>query len=140
MKPDSSVVDSISVIPFLYDPTVIVNLKLELPLYITKTTDINSDFCPLKWWKLHTSEIPEWRSTAAKVLLLQPSSTERVLSMYIEQHLQQSSRLRFTGVYRSIGLTPIQQNVNSTVMDFVCVCLIFQDSSYNVYIGMHAFE
>ena len=82
MKPDSSVVDSLSVFPFLNDPTVIANLKLELPLYITKTTDINSDFCPLKWWKLHSSEIPEWSSTAAKVLLLQPSSAavERVFS------------------------------------------------------------
>ena len=89
MKPDSSVVDSLSVFPFLNDPSVIENLKLELPLYITKTADINSDFCPLKWWKLHSSEILEWSSAAAKVLLLQPSSACcGTCFLYIEQYLQ----------------------------------------------------
>ena len=89
MKPDFSVVDSLSVFPFLNDPSVIANLKLELRLYVTKTADINSDFCPLEWWKLHSSEIPEWSSAAAKVLLLQPSSACcGMCFLYIEQYLQ----------------------------------------------------
>ena len=68
MKPDSVMVDSLSVFPFI-TRAIIIKLKAELPTYIAKTADVSSDMDPLEWWKLNCSELPSW-STAAKMALL----------------------------------------------------------------------
>ena len=70
-------------LPFLDDSTVLSNLKVELPSYLAKAFQVNSDFDILEWWKLHEAELPHWSSAVKKGLLLQPSSaaSERVFSL-----------------------------------------------------------
>ena len=79
MKPDATVIESVSIFPF---PAIISDLMAELPTYIAKAEEINSDFCPITWWKSHSPTLPKWSAAASKILLLQPSSAaaERVFS------------------------------------------------------------
>ncbi len=53
---------------------------MELPSYLAKASQVNSEndnFDVLKWWQLHENELPGW---ASEVILVQPSSaaSERV--------------------------------------------------------------
>ena len=81
MQPDITVVDSLSVFPFLVDATA--GLKVELPTYLAKAADVSPSFSPLEWWKANATELPCWSAAARKVLLVQPSSaaSERVFSL-----------------------------------------------------------
>ena len=68
-------------IPFLKER--IPGLKQELPLYLTKSSDIPESTDCLQWWKTYATELPVWSSAAQLVLLVQPSSdaAERVFSL-----------------------------------------------------------
>ena len=72
-------VDSLSILPFLSAQTL-SELKEELPLYISKVSDVGASFCPVEWWRLNSTSLPKWLAEARKVLLIQPSSAaaERV--------------------------------------------------------------
>jgi len=74
-------VDTLKVFPFLID--MITLLKSELSNYLAKTADVSEQFDPLEWWKLNSSELPNWSCAARKVLVLQPYSvaSERVFSL-----------------------------------------------------------
>ena len=79
----ASDLDQLKVFPFLEDSSVLSNLKVELPSYLAKASQVNSDFDVLEWWKLHEDQLPHWSSAVKKGLLLQPSSaaSERVFSL-----------------------------------------------------------
>ena len=80
IQPTALDLDQLKVLLFLDDSTVLSNLKVELPSYLAKASQVNSDFDILEWWKLHEAELPHWSSAVKKGLLLQPSSaaSERV--------------------------------------------------------------
>ena len=82
MKPDASVVDQLTAIPFVKSP-VIEELNSELPLYMACAKDVDSSFCPLIWWKQNSNHLPAWSKEARKIFLIQPSSAsvERVFSL-----------------------------------------------------------
>ena len=42
MQPSASDIDSLTAIPFLNDPTIIANLKKELPVYLAKADSVSS--------------------------------------------------------------------------------------------------
>ena len=58
-------------------------LKQEFPLYVVAAEDISSEWATLIFWKQYANNISKWKETAAKILLLQPSSAaaERVFSL-----------------------------------------------------------
>ena len=82
LNPDATVVDSLQAFPF-FTPSVLADLKSELPSYLAKAADVAADFDPLEWWKAHAVDLPNWSSAAGDVLLVQPSSAaaERVFSL-----------------------------------------------------------
>lgn len=82
IQPTASDLDQLKVFPFLDDP-ILPNLKTELPSYLAKASQVHGEFNILEWWKLHENELPNWASTAKKVILIQPSSAaaERVFSL-----------------------------------------------------------
>ena len=84
LRPDSSSVDSLKAFPFYQDNTLLDNLKVELPCYLSSAVDLGQDIDPLDWWKRHSETLPHWSAAAATVLLIQPSSAaaERVFSLY----------------------------------------------------------
>ena len=53
IQPTASDLDQLKVFPFLEDSVVLSNLKVELPSYLAKASQVNSDFDILKWWKLN---------------------------------------------------------------------------------------
>ena len=73
-------INALSVFPFLNDPTTINSLKVELPSYAAKASDVSPDFDVLEWWKCNKDDLPHWSLAARKVLVVQPSSAaaERV--------------------------------------------------------------
>ena len=81
MEPTLSTVDTLATFPFLKEK--LLDLKHELPLYISKAADVSESFDCLKWWKTYTTDLPIWSSAAKQVLLVQPSSaaSERVFSL-----------------------------------------------------------
>ena len=83
MQPDAATVEqSLLAIPFLSAPSVVTNLKAELPDYIARAADTSADFPVLDWWKQNGSALPSWAGAAKKILLLQPSAAaERVFSI-----------------------------------------------------------
>ena len=76
-----AMIDTLVVFPFLKEK--ISSLKQELPLYLTKSSEIPDSTDCLQWWKTNTTELPVWSSAAQLVLLVQPSSAaaERVFSL-----------------------------------------------------------
>ena len=70
------------VVPFLNDPTVIANLKEELPTYLGRSTDVDPPDIA-QWWKNNELQLPNWSAAAKKACLVQPSSAaaERVFSL-----------------------------------------------------------
>ena len=108
IQPTALDLDQLKVLLFLDDSTVLSNLKVELPSYLAKASQVNSDFDILEWWKLHEAELPHWSSAVKKGLLLQPSSaaSERVFSLlnnsfndrqynFLEDYIEASIMLQY---------------------------------------------
>ena len=74
MQPTASSINALSIFPFLSSPQIISELKEELPLYLSKSTDVDSSFSSVEWWRLNSSSLPKWSAAARKILLIQPSS------------------------------------------------------------------
>ena len=72
-KPDAATLDSLQAFPFL-KPSILRNLKSELPTYLAKAGDIDASIHPLDWWRNHSADLPYWFAAAADVLLVQRSS------------------------------------------------------------------
>ena len=74
IKPDAATVQELlTSIPFLNTTTVIDGLKAELPTYLARANDVDSELCPLEWWQRNSGDLPHW-SAATKMLLIRPSS------------------------------------------------------------------
>ena len=75
--------NTLTAFPFLNKPSIIDNLKSELPAYITLAQHVAPTVEPLQWWREHKQHLPYWSKAMADVLLVQPSSAvaERVFSM-----------------------------------------------------------
>ena len=71
-------IDTLTMLPFLKEK--ISGFKQELPLYLTKSSDIPESTDGLQWY---ATELPVWLSATQLVLLVQPSSAaaERVFSL-----------------------------------------------------------
>ena len=96
MQPRAADLDSLKSFPFLNDDHI-KGLKDELPVYLSKCSDTDANFCPLEWWKRSCGDLPTWSACARKVLLVQPSSaaSERVFSMLKASfHDQQENSLQ----------------------------------------------
>ena len=110
LRPDSSSVDSLKAFPFYQDNTLLDNLKVELPCYLSSAVDLGQDIDPLDWWKRHSETLPHWSAAASTVLLVQPSSAaaERVFSLLkfsfgdqqettLQDYIETSLMLQFNG-------------------------------------------
>ena len=96
MQPRAADLDSLKSFPFLNDDDI-KGLKDELPVYLSKCSDTDANFCPLEWWRRNCGDLPIWSACARKVLLVQPSSaaSERVFSMLKASfHDQQDNSLQ----------------------------------------------
>ena len=69
MQPDANTIDGLAVFPFLNDPTILSQLKGELPEYLVKAEDLSADMAPLEWQE---HNLPTW---FASIFLIQPSSS-----------------------------------------------------------------
>ena len=78
MQPDVSVIDDLSIFPFLNSTSLLDGLKAELPTYLAKSVDIDPNFSCLERWKQNKTC---FSAAARKVFLIQPSSpaSERVV-------------------------------------------------------------
>lgn len=81
MKPDASSIDELSIMPFL-SADLISNLKIELPCYLAKATDLFAEIDVLEWWKNHALELPNWALATSLAVLIQPTC-----SLYLQTHL-----------------------------------------------------
>ena len=83
MQPDVSVIDGLSIFPFLNSTSILDGLKAELPIYLAKSVDIDPNFSCLEWWKQNETACPCFSATAHKIFLIQPSSaaSEHVFSL-----------------------------------------------------------
>ena len=79
MKPDISILECLSTLPFL----TTVAMKDEYPKYLAASEDVNAEYDPLDFWKNHESSLPDWAKYAQKGILILPSSAsaERVFSI-----------------------------------------------------------
>ena len=96
MQPRAIDLDSLKSFPF-FDDDQIKGLKDELPMYLSRCADTDTNFCLLEWWRRNCEDIPTWSSCARKVLLVQPSSaaSERVFSiLQASFHEQQDNSLQ----------------------------------------------
>ena len=78
-KPEHIVLNTLSASSFITEP-VLLNLKQEFSLYVAAVEDISEHLDAILFWKQYANNIPTWKETTAKVLLLQLSSAaaERV--------------------------------------------------------------
>ena len=110
LRPDSSSVDSLKAFPFYQDSTLLDNLKIELPCYLSSSVDLGQDIDPLDWWKRHSETLPHWSAAASTIVLVQPSSAaaERVFSLLkcsfgdqqettLQDYIETSLMLHFNG-------------------------------------------
>ena len=83
MKVDTSTVDELSALPSLNNPTVLANIKSDLPAYVSAVEDIDKDIDVLQWWRKQEKDLPHWSMALNTALLVQPSSaaSERVFSL-----------------------------------------------------------
>lgn len=58
IQPSASDIDSLTAIPFLNDPTIIANLKKELPVYLAKADSVSTTINVLDWWKHNEHALP----------------------------------------------------------------------------------
>ena len=80
MPPNAFAIDqALNTIPFL-NTQQLDGLKSELPAYLARAADTDQQFDILERWKHNASDLPNYWSAAAKILLIQPSSAalERV--------------------------------------------------------------
>ena len=82
-RPTADTVDQLKAFRFLNRPTILQGLKAELPSYLAKVDGISPETDPVKWWKDHSADLPNWSSATADILLVQPSSSaaERIFSL-----------------------------------------------------------
>ena len=83
LKPCSSDIDNLRVLPFMDSDDIMDELKHELPTYMAIADGTSAVTDKLEWWKNHASELPKWSSGCRAILLFQPSSAaaERVYSL-----------------------------------------------------------
>ena len=120
MMPSSEDVDSLRAFPFLDNPTLMIDLKGELPTYVSKANGVSSKFDVLSWWENHSQELPCWTNAALRVLLVHPSSVaaERVFSLLSNYFGDQQQNCLEDYVEASLMFQ--YMNVNS-----FCYCLSF---------------
>lgn len=94
LKPSSSDVDNLRVIPGLSSGAVLVGLKSELPKYMAIADGVSMRADKLLWWKNHESELPCWSEACKIALLIQPSSAaaERVFSILSNSFTDRQTR------------------------------------------------
>lgn len=83
MQPNASAINqALNTIPIL-NTQQLDGLKSELSAYLARAADTDQQFDILERWKHNASDLPNYWSAAAKILLIQPSSTalERVFSL-----------------------------------------------------------
>ena len=147
MKPDADALgQSLTSVPFLSSPEVISCLKAELPAYIARAADTESDLPPLEWWKVNASALPAWSVAAKKILVLQPSSAaaERVFSLlnnsFNEQQYNSLQDYIETSVMLQINLTKLilvaaadlLMNLDNA-MYILIICIV----QFFVFFGIH---
>ena len=83
LQPNADAVNGLKHFPFLNSKPILDGLKEELPSYLAKVVDIDTNIDVLQWWKQNESVLPCWAAAARKSLLVQPSSaaSERVFSL-----------------------------------------------------------
>ena len=83
IQPSAVDVDFLSSVPVFNKPSILTELKEELPAYLAKAADVFPTTDELEWWKYKKAFLPAWSKAAQHVLLLQPSSAaaERVFSL-----------------------------------------------------------
>ena len=86
MQVTLSDVDEFAVFPFI-DNTVLQQLKSELPQYVAACGGKAPSYSLQKFWQNHSTTLPCWCATAAKVALLQPSSAGATSVFYSQEFL-----------------------------------------------------
>ena len=83
MQPTANAIDDLTVFPFLNKPTILSQLKAELPEYSVKAEDVSAGMTPLGWWKRLEHCLPTWFASVRIIVLIQPSSAaaKRVFSL-----------------------------------------------------------
>ena len=83
MQPDANAIDGRAVFPFVNNPTILSQLRAELPEYLVKAEDVSADMSPLECWERQEHNLPIWFASVQKIVLVQPSSTaaESVFSL-----------------------------------------------------------
>lgn len=90
LQPTASEIDSLSIIPFLNDNSILSGLKEELPAYMAKCNEIGS-VSDIDWWRINSEHLPKWSACVKQILLIQPSSAaaERVFSLLTSSFTEQ---------------------------------------------------
>ena len=70
MQPTVRAVDSLSIFPFLAQQETLSGLKEELPAYLAKSSDIDSDLCDMEWWKMNCHSLPKWSAAVKQAILV----------------------------------------------------------------------
>ena len=70
MELDVNVIDGLSIFPFLNSTSILDGLKAELPTYLAKSVDIDSNFSCLEWWKQNETVLPCFSAAACKIFLI----------------------------------------------------------------------
>ena len=70
MQPNANAVDDLAVFPFLNDPALLSQLKLE---YLVKAEDVSADMAPLAWWARQEHSLPHRSASVRKIILIRPS-------------------------------------------------------------------
>ena len=58
MQPTANAIDDLAVCAFLNKPTILSQLKAELPEYLIKAEDVSAGMTPLRWWKRQEHCLP----------------------------------------------------------------------------------
>ena len=94
LKPCSSDIYNLRVLPFMDSDDIIDELKHELPTYMAIVDGTSADANKLEWWKNHASKVPKWSRGCRAILLLQPSSAaaDRVFSLLTNSFKEQQTQ------------------------------------------------
>ena len=90
LQPTASDIDSLSIIPFLNNDSILSGLTEEHPAYIAKCNEIGS-VSDIDWWRMNSEHLPKWSACVRQILLIQPSSAaaERVFSLLTSSFTEQ---------------------------------------------------
>ena len=83
LHPTAASMEELRRFRFLDNDAIIQGLTAELPRYLAVAdgADLQTEEEKLEWWSRNEGNLPNWSSVVKKVLLVQPSSAERVFSI-----------------------------------------------------------